>query len=302
MASATFPVAGSAGDAAAPRTGAAPGPGAVNIAADRCVGLDDGPGLRAQLMARCRTLGLKGSIRLAPEGMNLFLAGAPQAIAAVLAALRLDARLADLQVKTSLSAAPLARLKDWLDAGCDDEGRPVVMLDTRHAFERERGGFDGRVDFGIARFSDVAPAVDSRAARFAGQTVVTCCTGGIRGEKAALLLRGAGIGHVFPLDGGIRDGFERVGGTHGRGDGLVFDARTALDPRPCAGTTTPGSAAGRRTAALGAACRHRPAGIRAAPTFGLNPRIAPTLTGAPCPKPASSPSTRLCGTTPAASG
>uniref|UniRef100_E6PV32 Putative Rhodanese-related sulfurtransferase n=1 Tax=mine drainage metagenome TaxID=410659 RepID=E6PV32_9ZZZZ len=240
-----------------------PAPDAVlNISAYKFVGLDDFlPARRERLLARCQALALKGTILLAPEGINLFLAGAPQALDALLAALRADPLLADLQAKRSWSAAqpfrrmkvklkreiitlnrpqirPAAerapavspgRLKRWLDAGCDDEGRPVVMLDTRNVFERELGGFDGCVDFGIARFSDFAPAVETQAARFAGQTVVAYCTGGIRCEKAALLMRGAGIERVYQLDGGILDYFEQVGGAHYSGGCFVFDERTALD-------------------------------------------------------------------------
>jgi UPF0176 protein len=38
-----------------------------------------------------------------------------------------------------VSAQTLAR---WLDQGHDDEGRPVVMLDTRNAFEVSYGSFN----------------------------------------------------------------------------------------------------------------------------------------------------------------
>ena len=234
----------------------------VNIAAYKFVGLDDLPSRREHLLARCRALALKGTILLAPEGINLFLAGAPLAIDGLLASLRSDPLLADLRVKRSWSAAqPFRRmkvklkreiitlnrpqlrpaaerapalapavLKRWLDAGCDDAGRPLVMLDTRNAFERELGGFDGCVDFNLARFSDFAPALEAQAARFAGQTVVTYCTGGIRCEKAALLMREIGIAHVYQLDGGILDYFEQVGGAHYSGGCFVFDEREALDP------------------------------------------------------------------------
>jgi UPF0176 protein len=234
----------------------------VNIAAYKFVGLDDLPARREHLLARCRALALKGTILLAPEGINLFLAGAPLAIDELLASLRADPLLADLRAKRSWSAAqPFRRmkvklkreiislnrpqlrpaaerapalapavLKRWLDAGCDDAGRPLVMLDTRNAFERELGGFDGCVDFGLARFSDFAPALEAQAARFAGQTVVTYCTGGIRCEKAALLMREVGIAHAYQLDGGILDYFEQVGGAHYNGGCFVFDEREALDP------------------------------------------------------------------------
>lgn len=235
-------------------------PGVVNISCYKFVSLDDLPGWQARLAAQCDALQLKGTILLAPEGINLFLAGARAAIDAIVATLRADARLADLQPKESLSAAqPFKRLKVkikreiitlnrpqirpeagraaavtpetlkcWLDAGCDDEGRPVVLLDTRNAFERDLGTFADCVDFDIHKFSDFAPAVEARAADFAGRTVVTFCTGGIRCEKAALLMQGCGYDRVYQLEGGILKYFEQVGAAHYQGGCFVFDEREVL--------------------------------------------------------------------------
>lgn len=232
----------------------------VNISAYKFAALDDLPALRARLKAHCDERQLKGTILLAPEGVNLFLAGGREAIDVVLAELRADARLADLCPKESLSATqpfrrmkvkikreiitlrrPLIRpeagrapavapetLKRWLDAGRDDEGRRVVMLDTRNAFERDLGSFADCVDFRIGKFSEFAPAVEEHAADFSGRTVVTFCTGGIRCEKAALLMQDVGIERVYQLEGGILKYFEQVGGAHYQGGCFVFDEREVL--------------------------------------------------------------------------
>jgi Predicted sulfurtransferase len=136
------------------------------------------------------------------------------------------------------------RLRAWLDAGCDDEGRPVVLLDTRNAFERDLGSFADCVDFRIGKFSEFAPAVEEHAADFAGQTVVTFCTGGIRCEKAALLMQDCGIEHVYQLEGGILEYFEQVGAAHYQGGCFVFDEREVLgsDLRPSDGAIAPPAA------------------------------------------------------------
>ena len=93
------------------------------------------------------------------------------------------------------------------------------------------------MDFRIGKFSDFAPAIESQAARFAGQTVVTFCTGGIRCEKAALLMRETGFDRVYQLDGGILSYFEQVGSAHYTGGCFVFDERELLgsDLRPAGG-------------------------------------------------------------------
>lgn len=234
----------------------------VNISAYKFVTLDDIPVLRPEMRARCEAQGLKGTILLAPEGINLFLAGGREAIDGFLAWLHADPRFADIEPKESLSEnqpfkrmlvrekkeiitmkmplirpeagrAPAVRpvdLKRWLDQGHDDAGRPVVMLDTRNAFEVAVGTFEQAVDYDIARFSDFPPAIAAHKAEFEGKTIVSFCTGGIRCEKAAIHMQEAGIEHVYQLEGGILKYFEEVGGSHYQGDCFVFDYRTALNP------------------------------------------------------------------------
>jgi UPF0176 protein len=92
----------------------------------------------------------------------------------------------------AVSARTLAR---WLAQGRrDDEGRPVVLLDTRNAFEVDAGHFEGAVDWRLRKFSDFPRALEAALAQedpvhlLRGKTVVTYCTGGIRCEKAALVM------------------------------------------------------------------------------------------------------------------
>jgi len=59
--------------------------------------------------------------------------------------------------------------------------------------------------------------------------VVAYCTGGIRCEKAALLMQASGLGVVHQLDGGILAYLRATGGRHWQGDCVVFDDRGALD-------------------------------------------------------------------------
>jgi UPF0176 protein len=232
----------------------------LHIAAYRFVALDDPPAWRERIFARARALELKGTVLLAEEGINLSLAGPPDALRSFLAWLRSDTRLADLAAKESTCDAPpyrrlrvkvkreIIRMNDasirpqrgrapavdaatlarWLDAGRDDDGRPVVTLDTRNAFEVDRGRFAGAIDWRLERFSDFPRALAANRAQLDGRTVVSYCTGGIRCEKAALLMREAGIEHVLQLDGGILGYFERAGGRHFDGECFVFDEREAL--------------------------------------------------------------------------
>ena len=240
----------------------------LNISAYKFVGLDDLDALRARMVERCEALALKGTILLAPEGINLFLAAPREAIETFLSWLHEDPRFADIAPKESLSddvpfgrmrvrlkkeiitmrhplvrpelgrapSVPPTTLARWLDTGCDDEGREVVMLDTRNDFEVDQGSFSNVVDYRLASFGDFPEAIAADRERFAGKTVVSFCTGGIRCEKAAIHMQDIGIDHVYQLEGGILKYFEEVGGAHFQGECFVFDDRIALDPslRPAA--------------------------------------------------------------------
>ncbi|RZL61493.1 MAG: sulfurtransferase [Variovorax sp.] len=234
----------------------------LNIAAYKFVAIDDGLALRDALRARTQALGLMGTILLAPEGINLFLAGTADAVRGFVDHLRADARFADLETKESWSATqPFRRmlvklkreiirmdhpaiqpaagrapgvdaptLKRWLDQGHDDAGQSVVLLDTRNAFEVDHGTFEGAIDWRIEKFTEFPKALQDHRDQLAGRTVVSFCTGGIRCEKAAILMREAGVEDVLQLEGGILKYFEQVGGAHYRGDCFVFDGRRTLAP------------------------------------------------------------------------
>ena len=234
----------------------------LNISAYRFVTIDDTPALRERLFEQAASLQLLGTILLAEEGINLFLAGPSDAVHEFLAQLRADPRFSGLEAKESWSAeqpfrkllvkvkpeiirmnhpaiqpaqgrAPAvdaATARRWLDQGHDDEGRPVVTLDTRNAFEVDHGTFEGAIDWRLAKFSEFPAAFDAHKAELEGKTVVSFCTGGIRCEKAAIYMREAGLDHVWQLDGGILKYFEETGGAHFKGNCFVFDEREALDP------------------------------------------------------------------------
>ncbi len=234
----------------------------VNIAAYKFVSLDALPALRARLLEEAGLAALKGTILLAEEGINLFLAGAAEGIDAFLRTLRADPRFADLEVKFSHSATvpfrkllvkikreiirmdhPAIRpeagrapgvdartLARWLEAGMDDAGRPVVMLDTRNAFEVDEGTFRNAIDWRIERFTQFPAAVQAHRAELEGKTVVSFCTGGIRCEKAAIYMNEVGLQNVYQLDGGILKYFEETGGPGYDGKCFVFDERISLDP------------------------------------------------------------------------
>ncbi len=245
----------------------------LNLAGYRFVALNSLPLLRERLLAAAVERGLLGTVLLAEEGINFFLAGAPDAARGFLAMLHGDPRFAGLLVKESWSAEPPfkrllvkvkreiirmghptirpaqgrapavlpATLLRWLDAGRCDAGRELVLLDTRNAFEVQAGRFAGALHWQLGKFGDFPAALEAGRAALAGKTVVSYCTGGIRCEKAALLMAERGVPHALQLEGGILAYFAAVGARHFEGECFVFDQRETLDfalqpAGPAAGT------------------------------------------------------------------
>ena len=234
----------------------------LNISCYKFVSLPDAAELRQACLDQALTRQLKGTILIAEEGINFFLAGSAQDVRSFVDWLRQDPRLADLKPKESWSATqPFRKMlvkhkpeiirmnhpsirpaegrapavtpetaKRWLDQGHDDEGRPVVTLDTRNQFEIDHGTFENTLNWGLTKFTEFPDAALAHKEALQDKTVISFCTGGIRCEKAAIYLRNAGLAHVYQLEGGILKYFEEVGSAHYRGACFVFDEREALAP------------------------------------------------------------------------
>lgn len=229
----------------------------TNIAAYQFAELSDLKALRQELIALCQSRHLRGTILLSLEGINLFVAGAAADVETLLGRLREVPGLGALTPKVSESAnqpftrmlvrikkeiiafgvegiaparytsprLPARELKTWLD-----EGRPVVLLDTRNDYEIKLGTFRGAVAAGVDHFRDFPSAVDRLPEEMKDVPIVTFCTGGIRCEKAAPYLESRGFRQVFQLEGGILKYFEECGGAHYEGECFVFDQRVGVDP------------------------------------------------------------------------
>jgi UPF0176 protein len=233
------------------------------VAAYRFVDIDDPQPLRERLFNSGQAAGLKGTVLLAHEGINLMLAGEPQALQKWLDALMADARFAGLELKRHRAealpfghlrvkvkaeiirmnqphirpaavrapAVAAATLVRWLAQGHCDAGRPLALLDTRNGFEVDAGAFEGAIDWRLERFSDFPAALAAHADVLKGKTVVSYCTGGIRCEKAALWMQQAGVEHVHQLDGGILKYFDEHSNAPGwAGRCVVFDERESVAP------------------------------------------------------------------------
>ncbi|MXS19613.1 rhodanese-related sulfurtransferase [Pseudomonas oryzihabitans] len=220
------------------------------------VTLDDYVQLREPLLQSLLTHDVKGTLLLAEEGINGTVSGSREGIDAVLAWLRADPRLVDIDHKESYCAEqPFYRTKvklkkeivtlgvpgvdpnrrvgtyveprDW-NALVDDP--EVLMIDTRNDYEVGIGSFKGAIDPQTKSFRDFPAYIREHFDPQQHKKVAMFCTGGIRCEKASSFMLQEGFPEVFHLKGGILKYLEEVPAAESRWEGecFVFDNRVTV--------------------------------------------------------------------------
>ncbi|NER92867.1 MAG: rhodanese-related sulfurtransferase [Symploca sp. SIO1B1] len=228
------------------------------------VSLPDFAEKQGSLLALCQEQGIKGTILLAAEGINGTIAGSREGIDSVLALLRLDPRLSDLEPKESYTDShPFDRLKvrlkqeivtlgmpevnpnqevgtyvspqDWNALISDPE---VLVIDTRNDYEVDIGTFQGATNPQTESFRQFPDYVDQHLDPTQHKKVALFCTGGIRCEKASSLMLSQGFQEVYHLQGGILKYLEEVPTAESlwEGECFVFDQRIAVTHGLASGT------------------------------------------------------------------
>ena len=227
----------------------------VNIAGYRFIHLKDRDELRQPFREITSKLGIKGTILLSHNGINFFLAGTKASIDNYISYLDRDERFKNMSLHISYSDyQPFRRMlvrlkKEIISLGIDevrpadytgkyiepmefkkwlDEGREVTILDTRNDYELRVGTFENAIDLDIKTFRDFPKAVQNLQ-QDKSTPVVMFCTGGIRCEKASVVMENQGWKNVYQIKGGVLGYFKETGGEHWQGDCFVFDQRVALD-------------------------------------------------------------------------
>lgn len=228
------------------------------------VTLFDYRAMRAPLLVFCNAWEVRGSILLAEEGINATVAGTRQAVDALLAELRRDARLHDLEYKESyVGYLPFDRMKvrlkreivtlkmpgvdpnqqvgtyiepqAWNDLISDPE---VMVIDVRNDFEVNLGSFEGAWNPQTESFGDFPAFVQHNLDPQRHKKIAMFCTGGIRCEKATSYLLSQGFEAVYHLKGGILRYLEMISPSESlwEGECFVFDQRVSVNHRLQPGT------------------------------------------------------------------
>ena len=219
---------------------------------------EDCAGIQGPLARLCRTHGVKGTLLLAPEGINGTIAGSDDAIHQVLAHIRTLPGCSELELKFSRAQAlPFRRMKvrikreivtmgetainplgsaehyvapeDW-NALISDPA--TILIDTRNDYEVQVGTFAGAINPRLKIFRDFPAWFQAEREKLLGTGVKVAmfCTGGIRCEKSTAYLKMQGLESVYHLQGGILKYLEHIGAEQSlwEGECFVFDQRVTV--------------------------------------------------------------------------
>ena len=212
---------------------------------------------RYPLLSLCRSLGIRGTVLLATEGVNGTLAGTSEGIASVIDHVKGWPEVESLEVKysfsdensfkrlkvkikneivamrkpeinTRLNAGKYVQPAEWNDLITRED---VLLVDTRNNFEFTIGRFSNAIEPGTDSFHEFPDWADELAARSDRPSAVAMyCTGGIRCEKATAYMKQVGFDEVYHLKGGILKYLEVVPEDESlwEGECFVFDGRVSL--------------------------------------------------------------------------
>jgi UPF0176 protein len=216
--------------------------------------------LKAPLAEFCCARAIRGTLLLAPEGINGTVAGSHEAIDQLIDWLEngniFGGRFRGAEIKFSYAdTQPFHRMKvrlkeeivtlrapeanpgkqvgtyvepqDWNEIiGQDD----VVIIDTRNDYEVALGSFENALDPKTQSFTQFKDYVAENLDPAKHKKVAMFCTGGIRCEKASSYMLAQGFEEVFHLKGGILKYLETVPETDSLwgGECFVFDERVSV--------------------------------------------------------------------------
>ncbi len=211
--------------------------------------------LKAQWLAFCAPLQIKGLFILSPEGINGTLCSPLlQSLEQLKNEIILQHALQPLDFKDSESdVCPFRIMKVALrDEACTLDipnhnpeahnpqylnpqewdqmlSQPnAVCVDTRNWYENRMGMFENALDLKIDEFTEFGEAFKKQEIP-KDKDVMIYCTGGIRCEKAIADLRTQGYEKVYQLKNGILNYIKEMPNQKFKGECFVFDERVAVD-------------------------------------------------------------------------
>lgn len=210
----------------------------------------------AQHLHYCKEIGLRGRIYIAPEGINGTVSGTKEICERYMNDLKADPRFSQIEFKVdehdghAFNRMHVRTKTEIVHSGLRDpnvidprketgkhlhgeeflalkDREDVVILDVRSNYETRLGRFKNSVTLDIENFREF-PEKIAELEQYKDKTIITCCTGGIKCEKASALLIKEGFKDVYQLHNGIIGYAKETGGKDFDGVLYVFDGRVAV--------------------------------------------------------------------------
>lgn len=206
----------------------------------------------------CQSLGLKGRIIIAHEGINGTLGGSNQAIDQYKENMNKHSLFSEIDFKESSGEAdhfPRLQIKvkkEIVNLGVDtrlvsakNNGKylepeqahelisqkctNLVLLDTRNNYESRVGTFENAIIPNTQTFREFPDYIDKNIDLFKDKEVIMFCTGGVRCERASAYLKLKNITkEVYHIKGGIHKYVEKFPNGYFKGKNYVFDRRVTV--------------------------------------------------------------------------
>ncbi|TAE90228.1 MAG: rhodanese-related sulfurtransferase [Bacteroidetes bacterium] len=209
-----------------------------------------------QHLSYCKSIGIRGRIYIAHEGINGTISGTVDACTTYMDSLKANPLFKGIEFKIDehhehafsrlhvrykteivhsglrdpkeidptketgkhLRGEEFAKLKDEDD---------VVIIDVRSNYETRLGRFKNSVTLDIENFREF-PTKVSELEQYKDKKIITVCTGGIKCEKASAYLIKKGFKDVYQLHNGIIGYAKETGGKDFDGSLYVFDGRVSV--------------------------------------------------------------------------
>lgn len=210
--------------------------------------------IRDEQRALCESLGIKGRIIVADEGINGTVEGTIENTEKYIKAMEESTYFKGISFKKSKGTGEAfsnlsvkyrpevvtlhmpdlnpnkvtgkyltsEQLHQWYE-----EKKEFYVVDMRNDYEYLSGYFENFIPSGIQNFYDL-PNVLPKLEHLKNKTIVTVCTGGIRCEKASGFLVSNGFSDVYQLKDGIQTYMEKYPNEHFKGKLYVFDKRLTV--------------------------------------------------------------------------
>ncbi len=216
--------------------------------------------LKVKIENICNKFDIKGTILIAPEGINGTIEGSQNNIDRFLLEFKINKNFSDIEPKYSYSKKDSfnrmkVRLKKEIVTIGDTKVDPnkyvgkyidpsewnefisdpnTMLIDTRNAYEVSIGTFKGAINPETKSFRDLPKWIKNNLEtiddNYKDKKIAMFCTGGIRCEKSTSYLVQKGFTNVSHLKGGILKYLENVPKNESLWDGecFVFDQRVSV--------------------------------------------------------------------------